>query len=1187
MSSMYVTEKKASNLRKTVLIVSLAVANSSTQATDISGGETIVADDPTGLFVDLFGGGGPIEVTIDSNAEGDGLTLGAGPSAIGTPAIFIGEFAPIGDLTVTVDSSGAGNDVIFAGDVVSDQFMSNIFINSVDSNLVFQGNVYNTPMAFSPIAITLGNAGAATLSMTVDTVNNEDLVIDATIDADAAGDSISLNVANTDGNVNGILFTRAIGGTVALDAINLGDATDVTFDDTVDVGAGTITFNGSAIAGFSQDVTGNINFAAGNTAEAYFGPDAGLTGAITATTDGEGAVYFSPAFSDTTLVSGTIGTATEALASVNVITSFNSGVTSLFNDRVDANTINIVGGPGAVTFAGIVDAITINVDGAATTNFNDDVTGNVAFADGNLATVNVAADKAITGNVTAATAGEGVISFAAPTANKTVVSGSIGAGNALAAVNIATGAGITTTMGGTVAANMINITGTGTTRFPDDVTGALNFNGDATASLAANAKIVGSVTTATDGQGTLAFDQTTVNTQLVSGSIGSSSAAIRALNIDIAAAVEVTLGDDVYADNIGVTGVGTLVAQGDVTTNTLNVANDATVKFTSGNNFTGNMITAADNAGTLEFSGGTSIITGNIGDVVGNAFKALTVGSGASGDSATFSGNIAAKNIFVNNLATFSTARAITVNAQTGFTNNGILALSDTLTLTGGGTAELGGSINSALVMLSDSYANNTVVNAAQMTTVDTTNTITVTPHAAFVNGSLILLDTNAGTGSADDRAKYTVTGSSLADYTISVDANNDVILTAEPRATTLTTPTSTQLVEVAANNIKQLAKTTQKYNTATGVVYNSKSSANSYGDSSPGWAKVTDGTTGTDSATTSTSNDVLGDRGVEGVAEDLIKHQGREEEYEKKKKDLDDSKESDEKTGNNSGDALFADSSFWAALYTDDGEKKDNNGAGGYDSDSDGLVIGWNRQYGSGKSISNVGASLGYSSSNIDFKSTSMSASHTDAVMASVTGSRNIGENYYGLIEWVVAYGRNRNEAKRMTPANSIASAKYDSRVLFADLTYLVPMNLYSWSVTPKTGLSWTSVSNEGYAETGAGGLNMQVGSTNSKIVTATAGADFARYFNIGKGILVPKASVYGSYDVKNDAVSVTGGLVSGGPIAAMTGAKPEKLGLNVGLGLAFSTKDETHSWGIDYLGDFKPRYRNHTASLSYRLKF
>jgi hypothetical protein len=289
-------------------------------------------------------------IFIDSDPNGE-LTFGAdGVVSLDVSGAF--------NLTVTVQDGGGTNDalgVIFADDVQTSNASATIAITSTNDNLTFQGSVID---AGGGITIRGGGASSV-LSITFDTINSENLNIDSTVTAVNGGDTITLNVNNTNGGSNTINFAKAIGGTAAIDIMNIGSSTTATFSSTVVADA--INISSTNTTTFNGTVTGAIDFAADGTISVADNAD--ISGAITNTTTNEGTLTLL----GTTTVSSAVGSTGVGLKAIN------AGATG-----------------ETATFSSAVKTTLLTTTGSGNIALNNDFTGDLNFANGAGATVTVA-----------------------------------------------------------------------------------------------------------------------------------------------------------------------------------------------------------------------------------------------------------------------------------------------------------------------------------------------------------------------------------------------------------------------------------------------------------------------------------------------------------------------------------------------------------------------------------------------------------------------------------------------------------------------------------------------------------------------------------------------------------------------------------------------------------------------------
>ncbi len=1292
--------KKMNLLASTALVAAILVTPglAFAQAIELDVGmPDITASDANGL-AETDGAGAAIAVTIDSAAGT--ITLGADA----TPSIANTEGTNADPVTVTVTSSGTANGVIFAGDVVTGANGGDtITIESTTDDLTFQGNITEGSGA---IDIVMGNGGTADLAVTFDNAFGEALTINATIDAAHADDTVTMNVTNTEGSARTIGFTEAIGGNVAIDVLNVSADTEATFSSTV--AADEINISSTNTTTFTGAVTGDINLAADGTAVvtagvsgdvdnttgtasrgtlelgagADVGGDVGATAALKAVSaNTTGDTVFGGVVNATTITLTNNGTVDFNGDVTGAITTSGTGYITIAADKkivgsIDktggvaggvifaANTADIVlvsGNVGATsgfvdvttnaaaattaTFGGTVKATTVALSGAGTTAVQDDVTGTVSFLTDGYATF--AANKKIVGNLNTDGTDIGTVTFAATTANTTLVSGTVGAGaGSVKAVNVAPASGVTatftgaydalttthsgagtvafgstvagdidisaggavtaaddmtgavdntgtagtgsltlaatkgvsgaigttaalasvtadstggtSTFGGIVKATNISLGGTGTTIFQGDVTGAVNFTADGGANLTANEKIVGSVTTETDETGTLSFDATTTNTTLVSGDIGTTTKKLKDLDATANAATTATFGGNVYAKTITLTGAAAssqFTFSGDIEATTLDLVTNGTINVAAGKNVTADVTTSAPGAGVLTFAG-TSTMTGDVGEVGGNAFAAVSI----NGGTVTFTGDVAATAIGVANGTTLKTGGAAAFEGA--ITNAGTLDLGGTLTVTGG-TLELGSdaTVNMTLATAS-SYTGGLVIDASAVTT-NATNAITVAPHASFRSGALTLIDTD-GVGTADAVGKYTITDQALATYAVTVDANDDVILTATAKSNatvaaeiginaeqakaliaavdatesdaTLAAAYDAALKAGGADAIKAAEQSEPGFGgTAEAMAGAARSFAGAVGD------RMSSARTGTQVAGLSTSNGVAaGEKGLRNGA--------------------------------------------WSKVFGGTAEQKNLKGFSGYDLASYGVALGADNKV---SDTVRLGLAGSYARSDIDGKGSAKAKTDINAYQLALYGAYEPGRYY---IEGQLAYAFNQIDTKRTINFGGLdrrAKGDYDAHQFSASLGAGLPMTSGAYTFTPKAGLFYSYMNADSYTETGAGGLNMTVDPGNSSILEGSLGGSIAYDKKTAKGLLRPEVRAAVLYEFLDDDASVASKYAGSATTFTTKEMDPSRLGGTAGVGLGYKTADGKWDVRIDYDAELREKYVGHNGMLTGRMNF
>jgi uncharacterized protein with beta-barrel porin domain len=278
--------------------------------------------------------------------------------------------------------------------------------------------------------------------------------------------------------------------------------------------------------------------------------------------------------------------------------------------------------------------------------------------------------------------------------------------------------------------------------------------------------------------------------------------------------------------------------------------------------------------------------------------------------------------------------------------------------------------------------------------------------------------------------------------------------------------------------------------------------------------------------------------------------------------------------SGVSTGDAAN-DVAVWAQIFGSKATQEKLGNVDGYAADNKGLVVGWETE----NSGDLMGFSLSYSDTDVDGKSAAKSHTDTTAVQASVYGTYNQSTDF------MFGYASGNNDTARSINFGGLgltAKANYHSDILMAKVGHSFEA---LGAFTPKVDLSMTSISNEGYTETGANNLNLTVASSDNNIVTARVGGEFsASSVGSNGSVTVPRASVMFGYDLANDGASTTANY-AGGSTFVTSGADPKKVSVEFGAGVDFISDDTTVS--VDFNANVREAYDSMTGSLTFKSKF
>ncbi|WP_299685901.1 autotransporter outer membrane beta-barrel domain-containing protein [uncultured Tateyamaria sp.] len=258
-----------------------------------------------------------------------------------------------------------------------------------------------------------------------------------------------------------------------------------------------------------------------------------------------------------------------------------------------------------------------------------------------------------------------------------------------------------------------------------------------------------------------------------------------------------------------------------------------------------------------------------------------------------------------------------------------------------------------------------------------------------------------------------------------------------------------------------------------------------------------------------------------------------------------------------------------------------------GYNADANGLAIGYDVTRPTATGFVRAGVALGYSSTDV---SSGPDSADID--------TRQIGAYYHMERDaWrfttAATYGRQSHDITRVIPltgsAPATARASADGSVfeIGADLSYnLAPRlgwdNAAQMRLAPVVSLRHTVVNRDGYTETGAGILNLTVGSERFDRTVLGVGMAFEQTIQTADGMtVIPSVSLMYEHAFGSDRSVVNS------TIAGVTGASFQDSGaalgdsvIAIGAGLEIKV-DDTFSFDMRYSGQFGDNADTHSASI------
>ena len=284
---------------------------------------------------------------------------------------------------------------------------------------------------------------------------------------------------------------------------------------------------------------------------------------------------------------------------------------------------------------------------------------------------------------------------------------------------------------------------------------------------------------------------------------------------------------------------------------------------------------------------------------------------------------------------------------------------------------------------------------------------------------------------------------------------------------------------------------------------------------------------------------------------------------------------------GVSSGDDFAGDKRMWFKAYGSKADQNDRKGVSGFDANIVGGVFGVDAEL---SATDRVGIAVAYGKANVDSNSSvAPSNSKVDSYQLVVYGSHSLSEqteiNYQGDI------GRHDTKGERsILFMGRTAFADYNSRSAHfgAGLSHTINLSAAS-SLSPFVRADYTWMHDDGYTESGADALNLDVDSHTARQMIYMAGSKFQHQFS-------DAVSLVGSLGVGYDALakegSLTAAYVGGGAAFSTPGLDPSPWLLQAGLGVVTQIKS-----GVDLSlrYDFEGRndFKNQTASAKLRWLF
>lgn len=285
---------------------------------------------------------------------------------------------------------------------------------------------------------------------------------------------------------------------------------------------------------------------------------------------------------------------------------------------------------------------------------------------------------------------------------------------------------------------------------------------------------------------------------------------------------------------------------------------------------------------------------------------------------------------------------------------------------------------------------------------------------------------------------------------------------------------------------------------------------------------------------------------------------------------------------GLSAGDGFFGDKYVWVKPFGSWADQDDQNGVSGFESTTTGVAFGVDSAV---NDKLRLGTAMAYAKADVDSNSNvAKQSADVDVFQLVGYGSYSLGNN--SEVNFQVDVGQNSNKGRRSIAfTNSTATSEYTSYTAHAGAglgrTYQLSA---ATSITPSIRADYTWIKDKAYQESGAGLLNLNVGSRDSEEFVLGLDSKISHQLSDNTSL---SANLGVGYDTMAKRSSITA-TFAGAPGAAFTtyGLDAEPWSARAGVGLTHTTANGTEIT-LRYDAEHREAFLNQTASLKARWAF
>ena len=257
----------------------------------------------------------------------------------------------------------------------------------------------------------------------------------------------------------------------------------------------------------------------------------------------------------------------------------------------------------------------------------------------------------------------------------------------------------------------------------------------------------------------------------------------------------------------------------------------------------------------------------------------------------------------------------------------------------------------------------------------------------------------------------------------------------------------------------------------------------------------------------------------------------------------------------------------MWGQGFGDWSSQDVRSGISGYNAGTYGMTFGVDNENLIKNSV--LGVAVSYAKTNVNSKTVTTAGTDVNSYQVALYGRYNLNARDY--LSGMAAYGFHTNKTSREPAANTFAHGSYNANQFTVGGEFGRHYHYRGALVTPDLSLTWSHYAADGYAETGAGGADLTVGSSSLDMVQGGIGITSGWTFRQKNGdVLKPEVHAKYLYDFSGQALNMTAQLAGGGAAWTASGASPARSTFNVGGSLHLY---RTNNW--DFSANYDFRYK------------